>query len=188
MPPADRRSVARTVVYEGRKVRLEVARFTEPDGREVTREIVQHSGSVAILAFRRGQGNQLEVLLERNYRHTVGRYVVEVPAGTLDRPEELPLDCARRELAEETGYQAGRLTPLLSILPSPGVLTERLTIFLAEELQPGRQALEAGEAVDVQWMAWPKALEMVRRGEIEDAKTIVALLFWQEFCAENQGP
>lgn len=170
---------ATEVVYDGRKVRLEVHQIEDPDGRKAVREVVRHGGSVAVLAVRRGADGGREVLLERNYRYAVGRYVTEIPAGTLDRPDELPADCARRELREETGYRAGRMVELLSILTSPGFLTERLTVFMADDVEPGEAAPEAGELIQTTWVPWPEAVRRVRDGEIEDAKTVAAILYWE---------
>jgi ADP-ribose pyrophosphatase len=178
------REISREVIYDGRKVRLEVHQIEEADGRRATREIVRHNGSVAILALRRQAGGALEMLLERNYRYSVGDYVLEIPAGTLDRPGEEPLACARRELIEETGYRAAALRPLLAILPSPGLLTERLTIFVAEEVTSGPADPEPGEVIEVVWVPWAEVLRMVRDRKIEDAKTITAILYYELF---NRG-
>ena len=109
------RQVSRSVVFDGRKVRLEVHQVEDPTGRRATREIVCHAGSVAVLALRPGADGGREILLEHNYRYTVGRYVTEIPAGTLDRDGESPPDCARRELAEEAGLAARRMHELVTI-------------------------------------------------------------------------
>jgi len=175
------RCVGTDVVFDGRKLRLEVHQVEGPDGRRSTREIVRHPGSVAVLAFRRGADGGREVLLERNYRYTVGRYVTEVPAGTLDRAGEPPIECARRELAEETGFVARDLALLATLMPSPALLTERLAIFVAEEVASGEARPEPGELIEVVWVPWPEALRRVRDNEIEDAKTIVAILYYDAF-------
>lgn len=177
------RLLSKETVYEGRKLRLEIHQIEDPGGRRTTREVIRHAGSVAILAFRRGATGHREVLLERNYRYSVGRYIIEIPAGTLDRPGEPLEDCARRELEEETGCRAAEIRPLVSILPSPGFLTERLTVFVAEEVVEGAAAPEPGELITVLWLPWAEALDMVRRGEIEDAKTIAAMLYYDRFGA-----
>jgi ADP-ribose pyrophosphatase len=179
------RTLGQEVIYDGRKVRLEVHRIEEPGGRQAIREVVRHNGSVAILAFRTGAGGGREVLLEHNYRYGVGRYVTEIPAGTLDRPDEPPADCARRELIEETGCRTDRLEKLTTILPSPGILTEQLTIYLAEDVRAGEAQREPGELIEVVWTPWAEALDMVGRGEIEDAKTIVAVLYYEMYCRKK---
>jgi ADP-ribose pyrophosphatase len=106
--------------------------------------------------------------------------MIELPAGTLE-PGEDPKACAARELAEETGYRAGRLARLLVIHPSPGILTERLVIFLAQDLEAGPPRREAGEEIENLLVPMDEALAMVRDGRITDSKTVAALLFWDRF-------
>jgi len=177
------RLVQKDTIYEGRKLCLEVHQIEEPSGRRAVREVIRHNGSVGILAFRHTASGGREVLLERNYRYSVGRYIMEIPAGTLDKPGESLEECARRELEEETGCRAAHVRPLVSILPSPGFLSERLTIFVAEDVTAGEAAPEPGELITVVWVAWSEALDMVRRGEIEDAKTMTAVLYYDRFGA-----
>jgi ADP-ribose pyrophosphatase len=167
---------ARETVFSGRKVALEVHHIRDASGRETTREVLRHGGSVAILAFP-APGR---VLLERNWRHALEQDMIELPAGTLE-PGEDPKACAARELAEETGYRAGRLARLLVIHPSPGILTERLVIFLAQDLEAGPPRREAGEEIENLLVPMDEALAMVRDGRITDSKTVAALLFWDRF-------
>jgi len=181
------RCVGTDVVFDGRKVRLEVHQVEAPGGRRTTREIVRHPGSVAVLAFRRGADGGREVLLERNWRYTVGRYVTEIPAGTLDRAGEPPIECARRELAEETGFVARDLAELVAIMPSPGLLTERLTVFVAEDVEQGQASPEPGELIDTLWVPWAEALRRVREKSIEDAKTVVAILYYDAFGSRSDS-
>ena len=176
------KELSRRIIFSGHKVQLELHAIEDPSGRRATREIVRHNGSVAILALRRRTDGSREVLLERNYRYAFGRWCIEIPAGTLDRPGEPPEDCARRELIEETGFRARELKQLLAIIPSPGILTERLTIFLAEDPEPGRSALEPGELIEILWTPWAEVLRMIQAGEIEDAKTITVVLYYESFC------
>lgn len=183
MAELEPRLVSKETIYQGRKLCLEVHQIEEPGGRRATREVIRHGGSVAILAFRRSAEGGREVLLEHNYRYSVGRYITEIPAGTLDKPGEPLIDCAQRELEEETGCRAAELRLLVSLLPSPGFLSERLTVFVAEDVVEGQAAPEPGELISVHWTPWPQALEMVRRGEIEDAKTMAALLYYDRFGA-----
>jgi len=169
-------------IFSGRKVALEVHHIRAADGRETTREVILHGGSVAILAF----PEPGRVLLEKNWRYALGREVLELPAGTLDGGED-PRACAARELAEETGYRAGRLESLLVIHPSPGILSERLEIFLAEDLAPGKPKREAGEEIQSVLVPMAEAFEMIRDGRITDSKTVAALLFWRTFRAGPTG-
>lgn len=178
--------ISQKTVYDGRKVRLEVHEVETPDGRRAMREVIRHGGSVAILAFRRDRAGGREVLLERNYRYSVGCHMTEIPAGTLDVPGESPVACARRELQEETGCRAAELRELMTVYPSPGFLGERLTIFVAEEVEPGDAALEPGELITVHWTPWPEALRQVASGEITDAKTVAAILYWDRFVQDRE--
>ncbi len=168
--------LSRDRIFDGRKVALEVHRIRDTSGREAEREVILHGGSVAILAF----PEPGRVLLERNWRYPIGGYILELPAGTLE-PDEEPGDCARRELAEETGYRAGRVERLLTIHPSPGILSERLTIYLARNVEPGEPDREPGEQIENRLVPVEEALEMVRDGRITDAKTVAGLLYWDRF-------
>jgi len=165
--------LGRDVVFTGRKIALEVHRVRGADGREAVREVVRHPGSVAVLAF----PEPGRVLLERIWRYAVGREMLEIPAGTLE-PGEDPLACAARELAEETGYRAGRLEPLVAVHPSPGILSERLQVYLASDLAAGEPRREPGEEIQNVLAPVDRALAMVADGQITDAKTVAALLVW----------
>ena len=112
----------------------------------------------------------------RQYRHAVGQFIWEVPAGTIN-PGESPIECAKRELPEEVGYRARVFRKLGEIFPVPGYSDEHIHIFWATGLTPGRQNLDADEVLDVKPIPLEEALEMITKGEIRDAKTIIALFF-----------
>jgi ADP-ribose diphosphatase len=137
------------------------------------RETVQHPGSVAIVPM----VDDDHVCLIRNYRVAVGQTLWELPAGTLDH-DEPPLDTARRELIEETGYRAQSIDKLTELAMSPGILNERMHVYLATGLSPGPSALEPGEDIVTAVLRWTEALAMIDRGEIHDAKTVAGLLFY----------
>jgi len=153
--------------------RFRVVRVTEPcaDGSRREREVVRHPGSVVIVPMVSPE----EVCLVEVVRVAVGRTLLELPAGTLDRVESLE-EAARRELAEETGYRAGRITPTAAMWMSPGILRERMHLFVAEDLIAGPQALEPGEQIRTRVVAWDDAIAMCLDGRIDDAKTIAGLL------------
>jgi len=160
---------------------LETRRFsvvekvvTRPDGKSASVQFVQHAGSVAILPLI----DEQHVCLIRSRRLTVDETLIEVPAGTR-APNEPPLETARRELAEETGYRAGRLDELTSYYPSPGILSERMWVYVARDLTAGDPAREANEEIDNLVVSWDEALAMIERGEIHDGKTLVAILLWE---------
>ena len=148
-------------------------RHTLADGREFVRETIQHPGAAVILPLL----DDGRVCLLRNYRVAVDETLIELPAGTLEEGE-LPIATAARELAEETGYAAARIEPLAEMLMSPGILNERMHVFLATGLTTGTAALEAGEEIETFVVAWDEALALVDDGRIKDAKTIAALLLY----------
>ena len=156
-------------------------KFLTPDGRMHTRESVQHPGAVVVLPLLEDG----RVCLIRNYRSAVDRTLIELPAGTLE-PNEDPLQTARRELEEETGYRARAIEPLCQFFMSPGILNERMHLYLATSLTAGPTRLEAGEQIEPWVVPLSEALAMIEDGRIEDAKTLVALL-WYERRLRKRG-
>lgn len=132
-------------------------------------KMVEHPGAAAALVIKDGL-----VLLVEQYRPAAGRHMLEIPAGTIDR-EESPLECAQRELQEETGYRAENWEPLGHLYPTPGYTNEVLHIFLASGLTKGEQHLDESEDIDVRWIPLTQVEEMIDNGEINDAKTIIAV-------------
>jgi ADP-ribose pyrophosphatase len=158
------------VLFRGRVGTWVTEEVDLPNGNRVALETLHHPGAAAIVPFVAPD----RILLIRQYRHAVGGYLWEVPAGKLDRGEP-PEVCAARELAEETGYRAGRLVPTGSIVTAPGFTDERIWLFCAHDLAPGRPAHERAEVIEVHEFALGCALAMIDRGELIDAKTIAAL-------------
>jgi ADP-ribose pyrophosphatase len=175
--------MARDVVYRARKFQVAVETETLPDGRTVRRETVLHPGAVAILPLM----DAGRVCLLRNRRFSVGEVLWEIPAGTLEPPEP-PDQAAARELAEETGYRAERWRKLGEFYPSPGILSERMHLYLAEGLTPGPLHLEAGEQIEPQVVGWSDALAWALDGTIRDAKTLVAILLWEQLRSRENEP
>ncbi|REK17219.1 MAG: NUDIX hydrolase [Planctomycetota bacterium] len=155
--------------------RFRVVRHREigNDGREHVKETVQHPGAVTILPIL----DDGRVCLIRNWRVAVGKTLVELPAGTLE-PDEDPAANAARELIEETGFRAASIEPLREFTMSPGILNERMHLYLATGLTPGETALEAGERIEPLVVSWEEAMGMVDDGTIEDAKTLVGLMYY----------
>jgi ADP-ribose pyrophosphatase len=164
------------IVYQARRFRVERVVQTTPDGAEHIREIVRHPGAVVILPLL----DDGRICFVRNYRVAVGQTLIELPAGTLE-PGEDTAESAKRELAEETGYRADRIEHLLTFCMSPGILDEQMHLYLATGLHAGPTALEAGEDIQPLLCSWEEALEMVARGEIHDAKTLVGLMHYRMF-------
>lgn len=144
------------------------------NGQVHARETIQHNGAVVILPWFADQ----RIVLLRNYRIAIGRTLWELPAGTRE-PNEEPLVTAARELQEETGYRAERFELLGEFWMSPGILNERMFLYVAQGLRQGTMALEAGELLEPEILTWNETLEMLDRGEIQDAKTIAALCLWE---------
>lgn len=147
-----------------------------PNGQQATREWIQHPGASAVLpVLPDGQ-----VILVRQYRYPVGRVTLEIPAGKLDAPDEDPLDCAKRELSEETGYSAETINKLTTIGTTVGFSNEYIHIYQATGLTPGEQHPDEDEFLNVVRVPLAEAIEMTQDGRIFDAKTIVALLMYKE--------
>ncbi len=175
------RTLASRVVYHGKLINLRVDDVELPNGHHSTREIVEHPGAVAIVAF---TGKQ-ELILVRQYRKAANLLTLEIPAGTLS-PGEEPLACAVRELKEETGYSAHTFDRICSFYTAVGFCTELLHMFAASDLQPGDQAFEEDENIEVVTMPVAQAIEAVRDGRIVDAKS-VAGVFWAQLYLEGQA-
>jgi ADP-ribose pyrophosphatase len=173
--------MTRDIVFRGRKIQVAVERTVLPDGHTVERDVVLHPGAVAILPL----VDAGHVCLLRNRRPIVGETLLEIPAGTLE-PGEVPEHAAVRELAEETGYQAGKWRRLTTFYPSPGILSERTHLFLAEQLNPGPAHLERDEELTPEVVAWPQALAWALDGTIRDAKTLVAVLLWERLRGDDK--
>jgi ADP-ribose pyrophosphatase len=142
----------------------------------VVRDTIQHPGAVTIVPLLEGD----RVVLIRNYRVAVQRELIELPAGTLE-PGEPPDATAARELLEETGYAAGRIEQVAQLFMSPGILHERMYVFVAWELTLGEMNLDAGEEIEPLILPWNTALQMVADGRIQDAKSVAGLLWCERF-------
>jgi ADP-ribose pyrophosphatase len=169
--------IEKQVIYDGVKVRLEVHHLEDEDtGKRHKREVVVHPGAVVVLAI----DEQGRVLLIRNRRYAVDQVLLELPAGTLEKKEDA-MNCAGRELLEETGYLAKRLKPIGSYFTSPGILSEKMYAFAAYDLQKKETALEEGEEIELEPTPMDEAIRMIGDGRIQDAKTIATLLMYDRF-------
>jgi ADP-ribose pyrophosphatase len=164
----------RETVFRGRKIEVALDTTTLPSGHVVKRDIIVHPGAVVILPM----VDRDHVCLLRNERFVVNETLLELPAGTLE-PKEPPEAAAVRELIEETGYRAGRWRKLGEFFPSPGVLSELMHLFVAEDLSPGPLQLEPGEHIEPQVVPFTEALTWALDGTIRDAKTVIGLLLWE---------
>ena len=163
--------LTRQTVFAGRLLTVYRDEVLLPDGRRRMREVVHHPGAVAVLPVLPDG----RLVLVEQYRHAVGRTLLEVPAGTRE-PDESAEACAGRELEEETGYRAGVLRELIRFAVSPGWTDEELMIFVAQDLEPGAARPRDDERVTVHALTEEEALAAIRRGAICDAKSLIALL------------
>lgn len=162
--------MAREIVHTGRKIQVALDTEMTPNGKTIRRDVVLHPGAVAILP----RIDKDHICLIQNHRPIVNATLWEIPAGTLE-PGEPPLQAAKRELAEETGYTADEWHPMSELIPSPGVLSEVIHLFMAEKLTPGEQHLEPCEQLEPRIVPWREALQWAKNGTIVDAKTVIAL-------------
>ena len=164
-------------VYTGRIFNVDLDRVRFPDGSDGELEIIRHPGASAIVPFLSDpRGEDPQILLIRQYRYAADGFVYEIPAGRLDEGED-PADCARRELMEETGCTAERMERLYTMFTTPGFTDEKIHVFMAVGLTQGEYKREADEFMEVERLALSRALEMIERGEINDAKTALSILY-----------
>ncbi len=171
----------RKSLYQGRIVDLGLETAILPDGRELQLEIIRHPGAAVIAAV----DDQQRVCMIRQFRYAAGGWIWELPAGVRDDGEAPDLT-AERELKEEVGISAQIWISLGSMLSTPGFCDERLHLYLAQNLSLGEHAREADEFIEMHWVSMGRAIEMALSGEIDDAKTIVALFRVQAKLASLQ--
>lgn len=170
--PLEERTIKSEDIYEGRIVKLRVETVELPNRMYAKREIVDHARGVGILALKDPQ----TMIMVRQFRVAVKETLLEIPAGLVD-PGESPQEAAQRELQEEIGKKAGKLTYLLDSYASPGFSTEKLSLFLAEDLEDSKLSLDATEFLHVEEYPIQTLYQKVRNFEIMDAKSIIAILY-----------
>lgn len=159
-------------IFQGKIIKVRVDTVELPNGKESTRECVEHPGAVAVIA----RDDQDRICMVRQYRYPVGDMLWEIPAGKLS-PGEDPLECARRELMEEAGITAGSWEKLYSYYTTPGFSDEILHLYLATGLTRGENQPDEDEFLDVKMIPYQGACAMMSRGEIKDGKTLIGLLY-----------
>ncbi|GAC1653732.1 MAG: NUDIX hydrolase [Vulcanimicrobiaceae bacterium] len=173
------RTVESDTVFRGKvfSVRRDVV---ESEGRQRVVEVVEHALSYAVVA----QPTPGEIVLVHQYRHAAGEKLWEIPAGAADG-NEAPREGALRELREETGYRGGRIRELFRLYPTPGFCDEQFVFFLVEELASGETQFDEDEAIETRCMPVSEALALFQRGDIKDAKTIIALLWLDQVSRQK---
>lgn len=188
--PAPLTELSRELLHAGKKFSFERVRVrSSRSGAEFSREVVRHPGAVVILPLLETPDGPRVVMI-RNWRLSLGRAILELPAGTIERGEA-PAACAPRELIEETGYRAQHLAPLTSFLTTPGLTDELMHAFLATGLAPVGQAMEPDESMTVEPIALSgpgNVWDLIDRGEISDAKTLLTLLWARRARLLPEGP
>ena len=162
--------ISTEIIYKGRVFDVSKVKIREGES-EYTREIISHHGSAVIVPVFADN----TIALVKQYRQAAQKYLLESPAGTLEA-NELPEVGAKREVEEEIGVVAGKIVKLTEFYVSPGFLTEKMHVFLATDLQESEQNLDEDEFLSIEKLTFPQAFEMIKNGDIEDAKTICSLI------------
>lgn len=160
-------------VYKGRVVHLRKDEVILPNGKKSTREIIEHPGAVVILA----QNNNKEVVMVEQFRKPVEDVLLELPAGTLE-PNEDTIDCAKRELEEETGYQAEKWQKIFEFYSAPGFCNEKLTLYFAYSLVKTSTNTDHDEFIEVKDVDRNEIISLIKNNQIKDAKTLIGILWW----------
>lgn len=168
------KTVSTESIFTGKVISLQVDTVQLPDGNQATREVVKHPGAVSVLAVHEGR-----LLLVDQFRQPMGRCELEIPAGKLEKGEN-PIEAAKRELQEETGYSCGKIEPLHSFYTSPGFADEIIHLFIASELQKGEMSLDEDEFLEVYEATLEECEAYIAEGRIADAKTILAVYAWRQ--------
>jgi len=165
-------------VYRARAFEVRRNQILYPDGRQATFDIVAHNGAVAMVPV----ADNGDIIFVRQYRPTTDKLLLELPAGTLNKGED-PQACAQRELREEIGMAPGRLTKLAEFFLAPGYSTERMHVYLAQDLRPERLPHDDDEVLEVVSLSMQAAFAAIRSGEIEEAKTMLGLYLARELLS-----
>jgi ADP-ribose pyrophosphatase len=170
-------------IHTGKIIKLDSDTVRFPDGSVGEMDMIRHPGASAIVPFLSDpKGTDPAILLLKQYRYAADQYLYEIPAGRLDA-NEAPRDCAVRELREETGCSAASMEFLTTMYTTPGFTDEKIHLFMATGLEHGESAREADEFISVETVALSRALQLIEKGEIKDAKTALGILFAAGFRA-----
>lgn len=169
----EEKTINKKEIYAGNIINLRYDEVLTPAGNKVGREIVEHSGGVTIIAIR----NDDKILLVEQFRKPTEECLLELPAGKLEEDED-PLECAKRELIEETGYQAGEIEHLFSFYTSPGFCDEVLHLYIARDLKEVGIDPDEDENIIIHTIERSDILGLIEGGEVKDSKTIIGLLYY----------
>lgn len=172
MSNLEEKQIKREEIFKGVALHVVKDEVLLPNGHRGVREISLHNGASAIIPIL----SDGRVIMERQFRYAHGRVMLEIPAGKLDTPDEIPLEAAKRELREETGAVAEKITFLGKIAPSPALIDEVIYLYMAEGLSFGERELDQDEFLDLELIHLDRLYKMVMQGEITDGKTQIAIL------------
>jgi len=168
-------------IYEGKVINLRVDMVELPDRKYSKREIVEHGGAVGIVAVT----PEGKLLFVKQFRKTVEDVLLEIPAGKIEKDED-PETCALRELEEETGYTTSKITKMLDFYTSPGFSNEVIHIYLAEDLVQGEACPDEDEYIEAVSLSLEEILDLIKKGEVKDSKTIIAMLYYQNILLQGR--
>ena len=169
------RLISSKLSYKGKVFSVFTDKVEEPGGNINTRDVIRHNGSVVVLAVDESKNPaDPDVILERQYRHAAGQFLLELPAGRIE-PNEAPLAAAKREMIEETGFRAKKWSLLTKYFASPGFLGEWMQIYLARDIREGVAQPEADEHIEIMRVPLSEALELIAANKIHDGKTLIGL-------------
>ncbi|WP_433972317.1 NUDIX hydrolase [Tunturiibacter lichenicola] len=172
------RLISSKLSYKGKVFDVYTDKVVEPGGHLNTRDVIRHNGSVVILAVDESRNPaDPDIILERQYRHAAGQFLLELPAGRVE-PGEATLAAAKREMIEETGYRAKRWTLLTKYFASPGFLGEWMQIYLARDIREGAAAPELDEQIEILRVPLSEALALIAANKIHDGKTLIGLMLY----------
>ncbi|MEQ2129209.1 NUDIX hydrolase [Caldanaerobacter subterraneus KAk] len=173
-------TVSTKKVFEGKIINLRVDEVRLPNGRITTREIVEHPGGVSIVAVT----NDGKILLVKQYRKPAEEVLLEIPAGKLEKGED-PLECAKRELSEETGYEAGHIEHLITFYTTPGFSNEKMYLYFAKDLKKSKIHPDEDEFLEVGEYSPEELWKMILENKIKDSKTIIGVLYYLKMRNEK---
>jgi ADP-ribose pyrophosphatase len=181
------RLISSKLAYKGKVFSVFTDTVIEPTGVKNVRDVIRHNGSVVILAIDESTNpDDPTIILERQYRHAAGQFLLELPAGRIE-PNETPLAAAKREMIEETGYRAKKWTLLTKYFASPGFLGEWMQIYLARDISPGVAQPEADEQIEILRVPLSKALALIAQNKIHDGKTLIGLSLYDAARRASQA-
>ncbi|WP_139489266.1 NUDIX domain-containing protein [Brevibacillus dissolubilis] len=180
--PLYEKTISSQPIFDGKVIKVKVDEVLLPNGNTSKREIVNHPGAVAVIPIT----DDGQMVCVRQFRKPLERSILEVPAGKLEKGED-PLECAKRELEEETGYQASQYTHISSFYTSPGFADEILHLYMATGLTAGESRPDEDEFVEILHLTLEEAKKLHETGEIRDAKTVLALFAWENQLLKQHG-